>query len=406
MKNILTLTAAVLCLALVACSSDDVLEAGGVDAGYDGTSAIIPSIEFEDMSRSSLVIDGGKMKFSWNDGDMIAVYPVYKEGTDQGFEDGENPRWVLEFLAGSARDNEENMIGSFGEDGEKVKLFTKNTTEYYGWSPFVVSPVEMTAPEILNRPIKVTYLGQTQAQNVEIGYKGGDDNALYLASEANASAHLGKYDYLYAKATQAPSGYTLFDFKHLQATVRFYMEVPQPETMQVFDSIMVLHNFATNSEERKFTTKGEFDLATQTFNYIEQPRTVTLKFGEEGFDLRDYDASTDTYSTTYSDKYKLKSNGKYYIIAYMQMYPVNMIHDDILLPTLYLLGHKMVDGEKVRTYYKAKLTKKNLLAGKAYQWTTTPDEEQPITFEVLTVQQWEEETGFTNGDEGKGTQNW
>jgi hypothetical protein len=66
----------------------------------------------------------------------------------------------------------------------------------------------------------------------------------------------------------------------------------------------------------------------------------------------------------------------------------------------------MVGGEKVRTYYKAKLTKKNLRAGYVYQWTTTPDEEQPITFEVLTVQQWEEETGFTNSDEGKGTKDW
>lgn len=405
MKNILTLTAAVLCLALVACSSDDVLEAGGVDAGYDGTSAIIPSIEFEDLSRSSLVLEGGKMKFSWQDDDRIAIYPVYKEGAGQDFADGENPLQILQFLSGTARDAEDNIVGSFGQNGEKVKLFTKNTSEYYAWSPYE-NAAHNKAPEILDSPMKMNFTGQTQAQNVEIGYKGGDDNALYLASEANASAHLGKYDYLYAKATQAPTGYTLFEFKHLQATVRFYMEVPQPETMQVFDSIMVLHNFATNSEERKFTTKGEFDLATQTFNYIEQPRTVTLKFGEEGFDLRDYDASTDTYSTTYSDKYKLKSNGKYYIIAYMQMYPVNMIHDDILLPTLYLLGHKMVDGEKVRTYYKAKLTKKNLRAGYVYQWTTTPDEEQPITFEVLTVQQWEEETGFTNGDEGKGTQDW
>ena len=66
----------------------------------------------------------------------------------------------------------------------------------------------------------------------------------------------------------------------------------------------------------------------------------------------------------------------------------------------------MVNGEKVRTFYKAMLTKRNLLAGKAYQWTTTPDEEEPITFEVLSVQQWEEETGFTNGDKGNGTQDW
>lgn len=405
MKNILTLTAAVLCLALVACSSDDVLEAGGVDTGYDGTSAIIPSIEFEDMSRSSLVIDGGRMKFSWISGDMIAVYPVYDETKEQGFEDGENPRRVLELLEGTTRDNEKDMIGSFGEDGERVKLFTPNTSEYYAWSPFVLTPTEMSAPEKLNRTLKVTYEGQTQAQNVEIGYK-ADNKEKYLESEAIASAHLGKYDYLYAKATQAPTGYTLFEFQHLQATIRLYMEVPEPETTQVFDSIMILHNFSTNSEKYKFTTKGEFNLATQEFTYTKQPRTVTLKFGENGFDLRDYDETNDTYSATYSDRYKLSSNDKYYIIAYMQMFPVDLIHDDILLPTLYLLGHKTVGNEVVRTFYKAKLSKKTLLAGTAYQWTTTPDEEQPITFEVLTVQQWEEETGFTNGDDGKGTQDW
>lgn len=403
MKNkILILIATVLCFTFVACSSDDVLENVIVGETGEGTEGVIHDMEFADASRSSLTLEGSSMKFAWNAGDEIAVYPVWVDGVNQEFDEGENPRTVLTYIV-QTRETDESVTGSFGQEGEKVILSQKNTEEYLAWSPFFNVPGRV-APEEGCGELPVTYEGQTQVANVKIGYKGGDDDDKYKESEAVASSHLGAYDYLYAQAEQQKTGYTCFDFHHLQATIRFYMQVPEPDKIQVFDSLMIMHTFSTHAAEYKFTTKGTFDLNTQTFTPTKQPNTVVLKLGENGFDLRDYNEDTGEYSDTYSDQYK--RNNKYYIIAYMELYPLTLIHDDILMPTLYLCGHTGSGDNLKKNYYKARLVKKNILAGKLYQWTTTPDEEEPITFEVISVQQWEAETGYNNGDEGTGTNNW
>jgi len=400
LKNLHSLFVAVLVCMLASCSSDDVLVTG--EEKYIGTTGTITPVEFDD-TRSSLVFSSTGMTFSWEEGDSIRIYPKYVGGT-QTFGSAEAaPSVGLTLIPGSLTGFESGKItGHFGVDGKRYILNMEGTSDY-----LTIYPDKKNLPVLGYTEIPIDYTGQKQKSNVKIGYYNTGDpenDALYMASEREASSHLGDYDYMYGNATQREDGSTHFVFKHLQATVRFYMEVPQPEVTQVFDSIMILHNFETSAEARKFTTNGTLNLETEDFTWGEQPRTLTLKFGDEGFDLRDYNESTGEYSAGYSDDYK--RNGKYYIIAYMEMFPVELILDNILKPTLYLLGHKMVNGEKVRTFYKAMLTKRNLLAGKAYQWTTTPDEEEPITFEVLSVQQWEEETGFTNGDKGNGTQDW
>ena len=87
------------------------------------------------------------------------------------------------------------------------------------------------------------------------------------------------------------------------------------------------------------------------------------------------------------------------------------MEEHITNPTLYLCGHRGEGNDRVDTYYKAELLKKNLKAGKAYQWSSEVSEDEPITFTEITVQQWEEETGYTNNGadgktEGSGTNKW
>ena len=95
----------------------------------------------------------------------------------------------------------------------------------------------------------------------------------------------------------------------------------------------------------------------------------------------------------------------------MQMYPVNITSNYMQEPTLYLYGHTgtKAEGNLKHTYYKARLAKKNIEAGKWYQWATTLDEEQPIQFEVVNVEEWKADETFyntVNKQEGQGTQDW
>jgi hypothetical protein len=67
-------------------------------------------------------------------------------------------------------------------------------------------------------------------------------------------------------------------------------------------------------------------------------------------------------------------------------------------------AQKMKDGE--RKYYKATLAKKNLQADILYQWSTAGlEEDDPITFKEITIQEWKEGVNYTNTD-GTGTGDW
>ena len=70
----------------------------------------------------------------------------------------------------------------------------------------------------------------------------------------------------------------------------------------------------------------------------------------------------------------------------------------------------MTKIDKMRDYqrkcYKATLSKLKLEAGKHHQWSVaSAPEDEPITFEEITIQQWADGPGFTN-DNGTGTEDW
>ena len=70
----------------------------------------------------------------------------------------------------------------------------------------------------------------------------------------------------------------------------------------------------------------------------------------------------------------------------------------------------MTNIDKMRDYqrkcYKATLSKLKLEAGKHHQWSVaSAPEDEPITFEEITIQQWADGPGFTNED-GIGTEDW
>ena len=375
-----------------------------------------PSLESGDASRSALFLKDGKMMFEWRDTDKIAVYPMYKEGANQDFNSiGESMMKKLMYRR-STTNSVDLDKAEFSINDEKYILDVKNTRDYVAWAPLLEGPAftNRIVPELGYTEMPVVYNGQIQASNVEMGhYVTTDDTemAAYMASEKAASAHLGTFDYLYAQGNQGMTGYTCFNFSHLQATIRFYMVIPEPDKPQEFDSLIIYHKHdAGDIAGYNFVTKGRFNLDTKSMTVDEIASKLTLKLGTEteGMDLIDHEVGSDTegeYKSVY------KRGDRYFLIAYMQMYPVNITMDNMQKPTLYLCGHtgSEATGDLKKNFYKARLDKKNILAGKWYQWATSLDEDQPIEFEVVSVQEWEADDTFyntVNKQEGQGTQDW
>lgn len=411
MKNIFTYLAVAAMTLFVSCSSDSIIADGENVILEEGTMASKPALESGDETRGTLYLENAMMRFDWNEGDKIAVYPLYKPGTGQDIKAiSESHVQVLTYLqnvdGGSGLSKAE-----FSSNGEKFVLNVKNTKDFVAWAPCLSGKgfEDRVVPELGYTEMPVTYENQIQSANVEMGHyvpTKSDEMALLLASEKRASAHLGNYDYLYAQAEQAGTGYTCFTFSHVQATVRFYMQIPESENPQVFDSLVIYHKFeAPGREGDNFVEKGTFSLETQRMTVDKKTNKLKLKLGTEteGMDLIDHE--TGKYKSIY------KRGDRYFLIAYMQMYPVNITMDAMHEPTLYLYGHtgtKAEDNLK-HTYYKARLAKKNIEAGKWYQWATTLDEEQPIQFEVVNVEEWKADDTFyntVNKQEGQGTQDW
>lgn len=416
MKNIFTYLTVVASMLLVACSSDESIVANSEVILDEGTMATKPALESGDGTRTVLYLEDGKMQFDWNEGDKIAVYPMYVPGTNQDFNSIEESMVMpLTFLANTTAD-EDKAKAAFSPNGEKYILDVNNTRDYVAWGPYLEGAeyADRRVPELGYTEMPVTYENQIQSANVEMSHYITDEKeemVAYLESEKRASAHLGKFDYLYAQGNQGMTGYTCFDFQHVQATIRFYMLIPEPDKPQVFDSLIIYHKHdAGDIAGYNFVTKGRFNLNTQSMVVDEIASKLTLKLGTktEGLDLIDHEENSATEGE-YDPKYM--RNGKYYLIAYMQMYPVDITMDNMQKPTLYLCGHtgSEAEGDLKKTFYKARLDKKKILAGKWYQWATTLDEDQPIEFEVVSVQEWEADDTIdntVNKQEGQGTQDW
>lgn len=412
MKNIFTYLAVAAMTLFVSCSSDSIIADGENVILEEGTMASKPALESGDETRGTLYLENAMMRFDWNEGDKIAVYPLYKPGTGQDITAiSESKVQFLTYLqnvdGGSGLSKAE-----FSPNGKKFVLNVKNTKDFVAWAPCLGEDFkDRKVPEFGYTAMPVTYENQIQSANVEMGHYDpakSDEMALLLASEKRASAHLGNYDYLYAQAEQAGTGYTCFTFSHVQATVRFYMQIPESDNPQVFDSLVIYHKFeAPGREGVNFVEKGKFSLETQRMTVDKKTNKLKLKLGTEteGMDLIDHETGK------YKSIYKYKRGDRYFLIAYMQMYPVNITMDNMQWPTLYLYGHTGTEdeGNLKHTYYKARLAKKNIEAGKWYQWATTLDEEQPIQFEVVNVEEWKADDTFyntVNKQEGQGTQDW
>lgn len=323
----------------------------------------LPVLEDGDdiITRSTLYFAGGSgMKFEWNDGEQVGLYPI-----------GNTRVRVQAYQLTNISTSETSSKGYF-YPGDSDVASLADGTKYVAYSKYLKENSEKAY-----NAVPVDYRGQKQEANEYMGYYPKNNDA-YLESAKVAGKHLGDVNFLVSSATTTAENQIYLKFSYMGATVRFYLSVPDADV--VYDELTVLN------KDTKFFVAGTMDLEHSRFNDKgkEESNTLSLTLGDAGFEMSN--------DKTYYDTKK-----SHMIVAYMEVAPVNLTTTS----TLFLKGHR-AGGEK--RYYKATLSTKNILAGKAYQWSVTPESDEPITFTAIEVQEWEDGVKYNNN--GEGTGNW
>ena len=354
--------------AMMASCSQDVIE----DSVFHGdeVSATLPELDYGNaMTRSSLIYNYGdkKMHFTWDSGDKIGVFAVNDPNRRQ------QVQFNLTKGAGS-------IAGGFVSSDESVQTIEKGK-QYIAFRPY--------SKEDDYSALDVKYSGQTAKAFPKMKYFpfSGNPNAdanKYNESETAASAHLTTADYMASLPTKAEQdGHCAFDFKRIGAVVRFYLKSPRAIK---YDGIQLVVG------GKKFVLTGTLDAEKRTIIPRTESSAMFLTFSSP------LDMSAPL--TTSADYYY---NGAGYIVSYMMIAPIDL--RDAGEIAIYLKGH-----DDNGTYYfksQGELEKPNLTANKFYQWTSGENEGYAaIIFDHISVQEWERDVIYSNGEEGTGTQIW
>ncbi len=410
------------------------------------------------FSKSTYDYDytAGKMAFSWTVGDEVGVYPIkYMEGGIQKTHDADDST-VLGWRINQVQNSGNNSFGIFDIDDAHIST-------HYGESYIAVYPYILDDTDY--RDIPITYEGQLQTESPKIGcyVKRATPEQLtaYVNSEKAACEHLTPYDYMVDKEREANEvgGKMRFQMKRLGSTVRFYMVAPENI---VFDSLQLYNPAASFVKQTTLDASQEKFVAPTKTSHV-----MSLQLNRFGFDYTTRTANDDYYynsnigwvmigymmiapidltgeSTPTSTLYLIGREPHYY--ANVEAYntgkfgetTTSYIDEDafnaltqqekmIIYETKEafntakgLTGEDALNDEEfaalttaqkmseyTRKVFKAEnLAKKNIQADIMYQWAVRgAEEDAPIEFQNITIQEWTEGPGFTNAD-GDGTADW
>lgn len=454
-----------LTLALVSCSDDDIVATNTTIDPVDkyavtGTMASVKDFREGDgdedpVAKSQFYFDrvNSKLFFTWVAGDKIGIFPNNLEG--------EQAQFVLDSSVELQAYDGTGMTGVFEPVDKGADYPILVTQKYFSYFPYINDDFSYDA-------VPVSYANQSQGANEKMylyfNRTTGDNAAQFLESEKAAAAHTSAYDFMVSEATSTLAAHVHFEYKHMGAMARFYMYTPEiPETYEdglYIDSLQVVNN------DRNFIIDATMDISTQTLTSVNSSRVMSLQFSP-AIDMTNYGELSDNTLPSYQYWRTTASGKKYgYIMAYMMLAPVDLTAAGIENSTLYMITRKpkyyttvaayneakgtsldedafnalkkhermkiyetkeaynaakltslddaafnaLTPVQKMKDYerkvYKATLSKINFEAGKHYQWNVTDAaEDEPITFQEITIQEWEEGTGFTNTD-GVGTEDW
>lgn len=386
-----TITYIAALLLLTACSSENIVIEPATDTAEE-TAGIGVRIEApvglgdEFISRASLIFDDAKdiMAFQWGNDDCIGVFTYNKDDAEH------SSQQKFSQIEGDPR-NTDPLLRYFETNDNKVVV--DPNSKYVACLPYFANhPVNYTN-------IPVSYTGQRQTKPVDFSnYWNNKNDEAYKTSQQAASAHLSKYDYLCTGITTPKSdGSILFNLNRMGAIVRFWIRI-NPKKNFVYDELQLVN------KSKEFITEATMNAEAKTLTPTATGKShvMTLKLGEEnvGFDMTDQTNDGTKSTTPFYDYY----NGKYtgYIMAYMMLAPIDLQGDDVENCELYLVAHER--GTENKHYFKATgLSKPNLQQNSFYKWTIVPEEDNPIEFSDITVEEWRNGTTFENNGAGTGT---
>lgn len=383
-------------MALTACTSDESLvDVQEQEQDYGKIVVTMPQPEKSGVieSRSMLYYDkfaGNNMLFGWEQSDKLGVFPYNVEDITHL----QQIRFYQDEDSGSDPLHRTFLI--YAENQENVTLEPGET--YVAYFPYSSQQNSYTMP--------VSYRNQKQIGIVDMRHYfetgiNEADRAAYVASEKEASKHLGEYDYLCSAPTKSQIfGGINLQMKRVGSIVRFYIKYPAAD--KVYTELQLFNSGAD------FVLDGTIDIK-KIFNpnVAEQERkinetntnhVVTLQLGDNGFDIGTQNADNPFYNI---------NNKNAYLIAYMMLAPIDLSASSIPQSVLYLIAHDQGNPEN-KHYYKATLSAKpNLKPNIFHQWSINngSDNEQPIEFVETTIEDWRQATGVDNGT-GTGTSGW
>lgn len=345
MKKILTYMTLMAAVLLTACSDseDFALTSGGGSFSYleNKNTISMPLVVHEENwegnsgleSKSSLAYkyQTGRLRFEWQVGDNVGVYPVKGPGgTPVDPEASTCNPWEIY----SVTTTDDKSVGVFDQDDEHISPHKDES--YIAVAPYILDDTDY-------RDIPVTYVGQLQKASAKIGAymkrATSSEEEKYVASEVEACSHLSTYDYLVDTERQATEdgGKMRFEMKRLSSIVRFYMKVPE---RIVFDSLQ-LYNPTKN-----FTLTTTLDGSTG--EYAEEPtrksHATSLKLNEFGFD----------YTTcTANDDYYYNPTIGWVMLCYMMVAPIDLSEAETEQSSLYLIGRDPLCYTNVEDYNAA-----------------------------------------------------
>lgn len=225
MKQILIKTSILLSFTVAACTQDVVVE---TTQNYDNgellqeLSITGKDFQFENDTRSSVTIGESGASFTWDEDDVIGIFP----------DKGDQVSFAMEQGAGT-------QTATFTGGGWALK----SSAKYAAYYPHVYENRDLTK-------IPVSYVGQIQNGN-------------------NNTDHIGAYDFMAASVATPSNGAVAFDMQHLGALVQLTVNVAEPSKL-----IRV-----TLDADFDFVQTGTIDLSAETPAINAKSSSKSLRIG-------------------------------------------------------------------------------------------------------------------------------
>lgn len=407
-----------------------------VEEEVDGSSCTVkPFTPGDEVTRTSLTYDGQNMVFGWKVHDLVALYPTAKVFAEENYSDlsdNDKPYYLDPTSVPANRHPNYQKLGNANEfyrsEPERAPQYafvclnetSSQTAQFFStfgdfqwddkvqWTAYYPYSVEKeTNPETHDTEHYDTrtysYSGQKQTGIPDyVLYKKAsptaEDNNKYRASEVQASAHLGKYDYMISSEMAWNGERINFQMRHVGAIARVTLRAPAEDKRLVITNVKLICDKAIFYNGGQFNLKSHVYVNNEAANYgvnlnLSDPDCQIQPVGDP-VNMIQIDFDGESAVTYYS-----ASQYSRYLTAYIMMYPITYTAATDGNLFAYVTAHEEGDSEKEYNFVSSPLSDKTMVPGKYYQWTSATHADSglyPIEL-TATLQPWQEIVGSSIG---------